>query len=664
MSQNNCGCTEQTPTPCTQPTVCECKVFLKSDCINNVTSVFECLDVESGLSLTETLEAIDQAICDKFATVTNFFTLINTGTGSEISNGVNNLGQKKIRKINNGTSNLIVVTQNTDDISITINTNNLITFIQANQRTYSASSLGDGVGIYKQQTTSSNNTNFEIRSLKVENQGDEGVSPIRDVQVNTNDLTIRAKKIKSNTLFITEDDETIEINTPTAGTVGGMYVNNSYIPSYSDWVNAGGNLISNPTFLYKGEGSLAKPYTESIRYTSSIAFTRTLNTAIQNALDAYSGDGQLITIQNSGINYEFAGNFNYTELNIKIETGAYVESTTTGFLIDMTDSDFNTLSDIVTIAVDEGAILEIKGNGFNNPGNTEAGITYATGKLVYLKGDGLIYSRNNNINKYLINSDTANIGNNNDGNLTFQVECELRADFQGIYNVGGNSRVDFYGKLTSGRITSTVDTNLKAFNQTGGQVRLFNIEIFFTGSGRDSAFTFTPDASYTPILIVRGGSFRGIATNLFEKLNNDDVDLEVSGSQSAYDLNVTNVFESPNLWEVFFSNNTIAFGTINPTKADLTKGNTINATNFVNGFLVESLRSFVSKESARLSLLPIGAAYLLVRNVNATNLQPNVEYKIITSGSPSLGTTGTYFVATGSETGTGVAALIERCVMV
>jgi len=212
MSQNNCGCTEQTPTPCTQPTVCECKVFLKSDCINNVTSVFECLDVESGLSLTETLEAIDQAICDKFSTITNFFTLINTGTGSEISNGVNNLGQKKIRKINNGTSNLIVVTQNTDDISITINTNNLITFIQDNQLTYSLDSVGSGASLVKSPNTVDNNTEFILKNIGVSNQGGTGASPIRDILENNDEIIIRAKKLKSsdNSVTITQTDTEID----------------------------------------------------------------------------------------------------------------------------------------------------------------------------------------------------------------------------------------------------------------------------------------------------------------------------------------------------------------------------------------------------------------------------------------------------------------------
>jgi hypothetical protein len=616
-----CGCSQ----PTCFPTHCDCPVYISSDCVNNVTAEFECSQIESGLSLTQTLELLDQFICDKYNELLNYFTLINVGTGAEIYAGNNLIGQKKIRTLTSEDGS-VTITEDTDTIDFSF-------FVD----------------------------------VDVDNQSGLGVSVIRDVvESPQHNFTIRAKKIKSDTLLISETNTEISIESPDtlSGTINGFYINSAYVPSYADWVNAGGNLVSNANFEYIGEGTLSKPYTNSIKYTSPTVNVITANSAIQNGLDEYQLDGTLITIQNSGTPYTFSGNLNYSLLNIKIESGAEVISTTVGFLLDMDDAAFDTLTDTVTLTIEQEAVLKVEGLGFNNSGNAESGTTYATGKGIMIKGDGLVYSDTNDINTYLINSDTSDTGNNNDGNLTFDIRTKLRADFQGIYYVGGNSRIDIYSELESGLITNTVDLTLKAFHQTGGQVRLFNSDVKINGTDRDSAITFNPTATFTPIFISTRGSFSGNATNLFEKQTTDNVTLQVTGSNSDYLLIVDEIFESPNLWSVDFNNNNIYIGNIDTTKADLTKGNTVNATNFVGGFLIESLRTFVSKNSARLSLLPKYSAYIVERDVNATDLQPDVEYRIKTAGSPSLGTVGTYFIATGSETGTGVATLIERCIMI
>lgn len=631
-TQKICGCQQPTCTPIE----CGCPVYLTSDCVNNVKAVFECSEIETGLSLTETLEQLDAFICTKFNSVTNYFALVNVGGGVQVYKGVNGIGQKEIRTLSS-LNTILTLNQATNEIQFDIDEEVLSDFIQ------------------------------DQIDVQVSNQNGTGASVLRDVvESPTGTFTIRGKKIKSDSLSITETDTEISIESPDSisGAVAGFFINNAYEPSYSDWVNAGGDLTTNPSFVYKGDGSLAKPYTDSVRYTSPTVKVTTSNTSIQNGLDAYNNDGTLITIQNNGSSYIFSGNFNYPQLNIKLDAGTQVNSTTTGFLVDMTDSAFDPDSDTVTITVELGAILKINGNGFKNNGNTQSGTTYATGKIVYLKGEnGVIYSDINDPTKYLINSDTSNSGNNNDGNLTFEIRTKLRADYQGVYNVGGVSRVDIYNTLISGTLTNTVNTTLKAFHQTGGQVRMFNTSVEFTGTTRDSAITFEPNTIFEPTYIAINTSFTGTATNLFEKLNTSVVNLQVIGSNSAYALELTEVFESPNIWDVEFNSNNIYLGNIDITKADLTKGNTINATNFVNGFLIESLRTFSSKESARLSLLPKGSAYILSRDVNATDLQPNTEYKVKTAGSPSLGTVGSYFIATGSETGTGVATLIERCTM-
>ena len=53
------------------------------------------------------------------------------------------------------------------------------------------------------------------------------------------------------------------------------------------------------------------------------------------------------------------------------------------------------------------------------------------------------------------------------------------------------------------------------------------------------------------------------------------------------------------------------------------------------------------------------------RNVfNAVDLVAGIEYKVVTSGVPSLGAAGSFFTATGTETGTGTASLETREIII
>lgn len=686
---NNCGCNS---TPCVSVT-CGCPIYISSDCVSDVKSEFNCLDISSNLSLTETLEQIDAQVCAIFNSITNYFTLVNTGNGTEIYSGVNNLGQKKIRKINK-IGNLVTVTQNTDDISIGLDTTVLNTFIEANQKTTVAVQLDSLIGknIYKNTTTVGDVSTLNFRSLILEKQGD-GKSLIRDVQENTNDVKIRLKSLKSDSFTITATDTEISIEQPSTATIPALYVNNLYEPTYAEWLAE--NTVQNVTpilgFIYRGKGTLSAPFTNSTVYPLlGGSATVTPNTAIQNALNgdsaysipySYMGAstdpltpdkvGQKIIIQdNQGI-YTFAGNFNYTGINVEIQ--ANVNSTTTGYLIDMNDAlSFDEDNSTATIDIKEGYRLQINGYGFNNSGNTAAGITYATARICYLKGKkGIIYSNTNNITKYIVNADITDTGNNNDGNLCFQVECDIVANNQGVYRVGGNARVDIYSSLFSGTEVNTVNLVLKAFYQTGGQVRLFSGSKLDIKGGsvtpRTSAIVFTPSLGFTPILISQNSIFGGNAENLFEKTTTDPVTLEVTNSISGYSLVVDNIFESPNLWEVKFTENVLASGNIDVTKADLTKTNTTSAVNTIGNNFIESLRTFTSKNNARLASIPKYGAYLVQRDVNAGSLIVGTEYKVKTAGTGTpLGTVGDYFLAAndGSAAIGGVATLVERCTMI
>lgn len=213
---NNCGCN---PQPCIT-TPCDCAAgYFSSDCTNNVKSIFSCLDIPSNLTLTETLEQMDAQICIKFNTVTNYSALINVGNGASLYKGVNNLGQKEIRKINK-VGNLITVTENISDVSISIDELALSTFIVNSNFTIAAIQLDPSIGknIYKNTTTLGGVLTLNFRSLLLESQG-SGITLLKDLQENTNDIKIRTKSLKSDngSVIITSTADEINFRTTPTG---------------------------------------------------------------------------------------------------------------------------------------------------------------------------------------------------------------------------------------------------------------------------------------------------------------------------------------------------------------------------------------------------------------------------------------------------------------
>lgn len=558
--EKNCGCR---PAP-----RCDCKVLIDSECVNSVSAEFSCLPINSGQSLNETLEAMDAGICQIIEDNQLSTTLVNVGAGAGIYKGVNAQSQREIKSLVEGT--LIDITSQENTITVAVDTTALQAFV--NPRTYSVqNTAGSGAGVYKDSIVVGTNTQFNL------------------------------KKIQSPTLSITETADAIIINNPETQSIPALYVNNLYVPSYADWLAGNG----------KGIGTLAKPYTDTIVYTNTTTSFITPNTAIQNALDAYVGSGtrlspqlagQQAIVQNNNSSYTFPGILSYAQLDLKIEGN--VISTNTGYILDMEDTaGFNATSASAAITVEEGASLEIRGLGFRNNGNSQAGQTFQTAKIIRLLGQGTISSAVNNIARYIINSDTANTGTNNDGNVTFQIMCKLFASQQGVYHVGGNSRIDIFNDITSGEFTTTVNPSLKAFHQTGGQVRQFSAMIGFAGGTRTDVITFTP-TGFTPAFIATNSVFQGSATNLFTKTNASDVIFEVTNSASGYGLTITNIFQSPNIWQVLFKGNTFGSGSIDITKADLTKANTVSSVNTIGNNVIEILVRYTNRTAANLALPP------------------------------------------------------------
>ena len=466
--------------------------------------------------------------------------------------------------------------------------------------------------------------------------------------------------IDSDTLTKTVGENGLRLEIPSTSTIPSLYVNNLYVPTEEEFVS--GNT--------KGYGTLAKPFTDTITAYVSGSPVITPDTAIQNALNAYVGtgtalapqlSGQKIIVQNNNSSYTFSGNLNYSDIDIEIQGN--VSSTTSGFLLDMDDSSkFNANTSKSTIRILPGAILQIQGSGLNNTGNNVATNTFATGRIVNLLNTGAIYSTTNDVSKYILNADVSNTGNNNDGNLCFNVESTLNAVYQGVYKVGGGGKVDFYGSLLSGLNTITVDVNLKAFHQTGGQVRMFEGSSKSFSGPRTSAITFTPTGGFTPAYIGQNSSLRGDATNLFHKTNSSNVSFQFTNSDSYYLLNVTNVFESSNLWSLRFTENVLGSGTIDPAKADLTQGNNSSSINTIGNNLVETLVVYASRALAVAGGLTKGAKFLNRKTVTAGAFVVGTEYVIATVGSTdytligaSSNTVGINFTASGVGSGTGTA---------
>ena len=586
----------------------------------------ECSGIESGLPLNQTIELLDNYICEAIGEINASINLVNVGEGEDIYAGIDGIGRRKIKRVNTD-SNILTITPNTDDITFSIDEDALNTFIEENQKTYSVANVGTDplrVKVYKDSTIVGDNTQFNFRTVVTENLG-AGKSFLKDIQENTDELNVRVKTLVSDNLTITATDEEVRIETPMTASISALYVNNLYIPTYNEWVNAGGDLVTNPSFLYKGEGALAKPFTDSINYTSTVAYTITANSSIQNALDAYVGSGtrlaperidERVEIQNNNGFYTFSGNFGYSGIYVSIDST--VVSTTTGYILDMDNTlHFNNL-DLATVFLKENGILQIQGTGFNNSGSNVASSYLVDSKTLILLGEGWIEDLQNTnvLTTYVVNSDISETGNNNDGGITFDIRCFITSNYRGIYNVKGDSRIDVRGQLQSGFIGGTVNSALKAFNQEGGQIRIFKEALIQAPSSRDNFFTFDINSSFAPaIFSINSATLEGNATTLFNKLSNEDVTFTVVNLSSGANLTITEVFDSTDLWLATFKSNTVASGNIDPTKVDLTMGNNISSVNYIGNNVIESLTIHNNRAAALLAGRPLYSAYLKTSGV-------------------------------------------------
>ena len=170
--------------------------------------------------------------------------------------------------------------------------------------------------------------------------------------------------------------------------------------------------------------------------------------------------------------------------------------------------------------------------------------------------------------------------------------------------------------MQSGDLGNAVNTSLKAFNQEGGTVRLYNTSVISLGGGtRTDGITFTPNASYATTYSNNGGIYEGACVNLFNKLNTELVSFTVVSTNNGTNIILTNIFESPDLWSLIFRNNVFATGMIDFTKADLTQGNNASSINFIGNNVIETLTAHTDRAAALLAGRPLYSAYLKTSGV-------------------------------------------------
>ena len=113
----SCGCTD----PCQPNSIpCTCEARVTSDCVTVSGATSNCLAIDDNLLLTDYLTQMDDRICEKVDSVTNFIALENVGTGSQLYKGDNLLGKKQIRTVKSLDPNL-VVTETDDEIQLDLN---------------------------------------------------------------------------------------------------------------------------------------------------------------------------------------------------------------------------------------------------------------------------------------------------------------------------------------------------------------------------------------------------------------------------------------------------------------------------------------------------------------------------------------------------------------
>lgn len=439
---------------------------------------------------------------------------------------------------------------------------------------------------------------------------------------------------------ITEAGGKISINNPVINDTPRFYVNNGY--------DIGGTAPET--------GSPSKPYK-----TIQQAITACIGTT-GSAQSPQFATAEIIIQKGTG--YTYTGNLVLNGPTIILEENTNIISNPASgdWLCDF-DTLSDTLSASLSIVLKDGALLQLSKNGFRNRGTSIDSGLFSTSKVINISGSGIVFQSVQDVinTNYTILESNFTTGDTykNDGSATFGISgTQLYALTQQVYKVGGNSVLSIKdSKFLSSIPGQSVNVNLKAFEQIGGQVRINKSDISFLGNARNNVFSLTKNTGIPCELFITDCSVAGVATSLFKNENTNQALVNIKNVKSNF-ATITNIASSPSvLWQNFapfgciFDN-----GEVLQSEVDLTLNNLISTSNIFAGKLVESLQIFSSRADAVSSgALKKGNAFINRKTVTAVDLVAGVEYQVLTAGSPSLGTVGSYFTATGSETGTGTA---------
>lgn len=446
--------------------------------------------------------------------------------------------------------------------------------------------------------------------------------------------------------------EVLRAELPSSSSVPGLYVNSKYIPSYKDWFDAGGD--TNPNYLYIGEGTIARPYTNSIKYLDENTPSIISDTSIQNAITKYIGTGTVsapqhmyryLIIQNNDSQYFYAGDFNIKNFRLKLEENTYLICTKSmGYVIDMDDiTIFGNDSSSLYFYLDSNSVIEFKAK-IRNSGLNISSNTYANGKILNIIGnEGKILETNDYINGYtLIDSDSNSTKNyNNDGNLSiFCKNISIISTHNTIAKIGGLSKIEFNNcTIAIGYLNLPVNSNSTLLELTGGICRIFDSIIYSSelGNNRDKVIKFIPTIAantsssiYKPSFIVRNTRFTGYSNKWFSKENNYYTDIDIINCYSLF-FSGNQLFENLGItkWDVRFRNNIFESINIDFNKVDFTAQNNISSINNIGNNIIKTLVRHPSRAAAILAGLPQGAEFINTNGLSITTPDPSWKIDIV-----------------------------------
>jgi len=630
---------------------------------------------------------MDAYICTAIAAITASINLINIGTGKQIYKGIDGIGRREIRSLIT-TGTLLTSTQNTNDITFTIDTAALDTFIEANQLTYSVANIDPmEVGVYAGTTVVGDNTQFNLRTFV------------------------------SDDILIEVDGNEIRLSLPTTTSLPDFIVNQDSPVTYADWLRA--NTIENlgtPVlgYEYKGFGTLARPFVDTTVYLlndpapTPVPTSVTAYSSIQNALDAYVGVtldplqpeffGSRIKVQPSTTTYTFKGNLNYHGVKFNIQTGASVTHdpvASTGedsWFVNLDHSDFTNVDVIAPVTeISADATLYLTKNGFKNKGTFLTTPNFTISKIVYIRNAGQIIQT-----RTIDAGDTAGdyrvLDFNAAGEPLYGNDGHALADIRGgkihsklnpILKHGGHIIDCVDVEFNFGELSADIDPSTFPYENLGGAyTRMERCQFYNFGIPELKTLFYTrdPDTHFLLIEPLLNGSV-GRLLEIDTHLTDPDQDpvFTMYNATNKDGFNCSDIsFLTANLfggrtapWKrVYFNNNYIAKGTIDDS-VDLTNGNTQGCINFIGRALdfgrnlIEYLPRFTSRVTAIAGGAEIGTRFTKYTTVTSGSFVVGEEYKIVSTGggttnfmteqSASSNAVGTWFVATVPGTGTGTA---------